>query len=218
MAGTLAALVPASANGPLSPELQQHYDRLIVRLEDTYFSVMLRHLAQNEWMEVLEEEALPLHERLAIAIQFLEDDGLTRYLRRISESAVAHGNLDGLMVTGLTTAGIDLLQAYVDRSGDVQTAAILGARVHPHRIRDARVEKWIDAYRDLLDGWKLFYHRSQFDVDHGQIVQAATAEAGRPPLELAPKQVLIRCSYCNKAISSPQGVVTINRVGRTFHY
>ncbi|KAI0032699.1 hypothetical protein K488DRAFT_49368 [Vararia minispora EC-137] len=203
MAGTLAALVPATMNGPLSPELQQHYDRLILRLEDTYFAVMLRHLALGDWGEVLDEEALPLRERLAIALQFLEDDALTRYLRRLSDSAVARGNLDGIMVTGLTSTGLDLLQSYVDRCGDLQTASILGALVHPYKIRDARVERWIDAYRDLLDGWKLFYHRCQFDIQRGQLLQAAV-ETGKPIVELAPKQVLIRCNYCNKSISMPQ--------------
>jgi hypothetical protein len=199
MAGTLAVLIPVHQSGALSPDLQQHYDRLILRLEDTYFGVMLRHLALGDWGDVLEEEALPLRERLAIALQFLEDDALTRYLRRLSESAVAQGNLDGIMVTGLTGAGLELLQSYVDRCGDFQTAAILGALVHPHKIRDLRVERWIDAYRDLLDGWRLFYHRCQFDVQRGQLL-TATTETDKPAMELAPKQVLIRCNYCNKSI------------------
>jgi hypothetical protein len=33
----------------------------------------------------------------------------------------------GLALTGLTDRGVDLLQAYLDRTGDVQTAALLAA-------------------------------------------------------------------------------------------
>jgi len=212
MAGTLAALTPATSQGPLPAEQQQHYDRLIMRLEDPYFAALLRHLALGDWGEVLEDEALPLRERLAIALQFLEDDALTRYIRRTAESASAQGNLDGLIVTGLTKKGLDLLQSYVDRCGDVQTASILGAFVHPHVIRDPRAERWIDAYRDILDGWKLFYHRVQFDIERGKLIQG-TSEPGKPIEEVVPKQILIRCNYCNKSLSSSQNTNPVNKVG-----
>lgn len=33
------------------------------------------------------------------------------------------GNLEGILLTGLTKDGIDLMESYVDRTGDVQTAS-----------------------------------------------------------------------------------------------
>jgi hypothetical protein len=41
---------------------------------------MLTQLASKDWFKVLEEELLPLRERLAIAFQFLEDKALSSYL------------------------------------------------------------------------------------------------------------------------------------------
>lgn len=33
------------------------------------------------------------------------------------------GNLEGILLTGLTKNGVDLMESYVDRTGDVQTAS-----------------------------------------------------------------------------------------------
>ena len=214
MSGTLAALTPTTVK---TPELRHQYERLIMRLEDPYFRAMLTYLALGDWADVLEEEHIPLRERLAIALQFLEDDALSAYLRRIAEASVSHGDVEGIIVTGLTASGMQLLQNYVDRTGDVQTAAILGAYVHPHQLKDVRVDQWLDAYRDLLDGWKFFHHRCQLDIDRGQMLQDFTQDTDREPIQLVPPQILIRCNYCNEVISEPRGVSMANGVSASFH-
>jgi len=214
MSGTLAALTPASVR---TPELRHQYERLIMRLEDPYFRAMLTYLALGDWNDVLEEEHIPLRERLAIALQFLEDDALSTYLRRIAEASVTHGDVEGIIVTGLTASGLHLLQNYADRTGDVQTAAILGAYVHPHQLKDARAERWLDVYRDLLDGWKLFHHRCQLDIDRRQMMQDFAQDGEREPaIHLVPPQILIRCNFCNKVISDPRGASAANRVSCDF--
>lgn len=204
MSGTLAALVPTEGPGPSrNPDLRAQCERLIVRLQDPYFRAMLTHLALGDWSEVLEEESLPLRERLAIAFQFLDDVALSSYLRRITERSIFRGDIEGIIVTGLTPPGMDILQSYVDRTGDIQTAAILSAYVSPAKFPDTRVGRWLEAYRDLLDGFKLFHHRVSFDIDRGQIIQDAVQNGDVAPFEWAPRQILIRCNYCNKAISVP---------------
>jgi hypothetical protein len=149
VSGTLAALIP-SAGSTLSNELRSHAERLIVRLEDPYFRVMLTQLTSKDWLRVLEEESLPLRERLAIAFQFLENEALSSYLTRSTDQACARGDIEGLVITGLTPSGMDILQSYVDRTGDVQSAAILASLVSPAKFFDVRVERWLETYRDLL--------------------------------------------------------------------
>jgi hypothetical protein len=124
--------------------------------------------------------------------------------------------VEGIIVTGLTASGVQLLQNYVDRTGDVQTAAILGAYVHPHQLKDVRIDRWLDAYRDLLDGWKFFHHRCQLDIDRGQMLQEFTLDADREPIQLVPPQILIRCNYCNKVMSEPRRVSAANSVSASF--
>ncbi|KAJ7067827.1 hypothetical protein C8F01DRAFT_1115851 [Mycena amicta] len=200
MSGVLAALSPT--NSSRSSDLREHYGRLIIRLQDPYFRALLTHLTLGDWSEVLDEEVIPFRERLAIAVQFLDDKTLTSYLHRCMLNSTQRGDIDGLIVTGLTRRGLDILQSYVNRSGDVQSAAILASYVCPAKFRDARAERWIEAYRDLLDGFKLHHHRVWFDVERGGLVGDALAQAGAEQrgVDWAPRQILIRCNYCNKPV------------------
>lgn len=212
VSGTLAALIP-SAGSTLSNELRTHAERVIVRLEDPYFRVMLIQLTSKDWSKVLEEESLPLRERLAIAFQFLEDEALSSYLTRTIDRARTRGDIEGLVITGLTPSGMDILQSYVDRTGDAQTAAILAGQVCPAKFFDARAERWLETYRDLLDGFKLFHYRVAFDVERGQILQEAVLNGDLAPFDWAPKQILIRCNYCSKPMNPVLGETQKGRVG-----
>ena len=187
---------------------------------------MLTYLALNDWSDILEEETLPVRERLAIAFQFLDDKAVTAYLRRCVDSAIARGYVDGIIVSGLASkSGLDILQSYVDRTGDVQSAAILGSYVclpgakgrqrklewGTERIR--RVERWVESYRDLLDGFKMFHCRVGFDIERGQVVLSESLGSGVASavnddnkVTWVPSQILIRCNYCNKPIG--EGVET----------
>ena len=199
MSGMLAALTSSTNR---NPELLQHCERLIVRLQDPYLRALLTHLTIHDWTEVLEEDSLPLRERLAIAFQFLDDKDLSSYLRRVADRSIHDGDIHGLFVTGITNAGMDLLQAYVDTSGDVQTAALV-ASLPSSLAQDARAARWMSAYRDLLDGWKLFHHRCQLDIERGQILKEAVDGGEIQTFEWAPKQILLRCNYCSKPIEPP---------------
>jgi len=210
MSGTVAALVPHSSSGK-STELREHCERLIVGLQDPYFRAMLTHLALNDWSEILEEETFPFRERLAIAFQFLDDKAVTVYLRRCMDRAVVRGTVDGVMVPGLASkAGLEILQSYVDRTGDVQSAAVLGSYVCPQgKVGQlgawgmVRVERWVESYRDLLDGFKMFPCRVGFDIERGQVVlgEGLVSAEGADVGGWVPRQIMIRCNYCNKPIT-----------------
>jgi len=202
MSGMLAALVPSSGSSIRNNDLREHCERLIVRLQDPHLRAMLTHLTVNDWSEVLSEESLSLTERLAIAFQFLGDKDVSSYLRRIVDSCSHSGDIEGLMITGLTTQGVDILQMYVDVTGDVQTAAILG-NLNPAMARDPRADRWLDTYRDLMDSWKLFHYRCQLDIDRGRILQDAIQQDEIVPFEWAPQQIILRCNYCNKPFDPP---------------
>lgn len=203
MSGTLAALSShSSVSASRSAELQKHCEHLIVKLQDPYFRAMLTSLTMGDWSDVLSEEVLPFRERLAIAFQFLDDKGLTSYLRS------CRGDIDSLIVTGLTKSGMDILQSYIDRTGDIQTGAILVSYVNPWKFRDVRGERWLEGYRDLLDGFKLHHYRVAFDIDYGNILQAAIFSGDIEPFTWVPSQILIRCHYCNKPVTVPGSVVT----------
>ena len=74
-------------------------------------------------------------------------------LLRVSDWAVKFGNLTGLLITGLTPRGGELIENYVKRSGDVQTAALLAMFAQPKGFADGRGLRWLETYRDLMDTW-----------------------------------------------------------------
>lgn len=210
MSGTVAALVPHLSSSK-STELREHCGRLIVGMQDPYFRALLTHLALNDWSEILDEETLPFRERLAIAFLFLDDKAVTVYLRRCMDRAVTGGTVDGVMVPGLASRmGLEILQSYVDRTGDVQSAAMLGSYVCPPgkvgRLGSwgsARVGRWVESYRDLLDGFRMFYCRVGFDIERGQLAlgEGMSGADNADGVGWVPRQIMIRCNYCNKPIS-----------------
>lgn len=52
---------------------REHCQKLGGRLEDPYLRIMLAHLAFDDWITVVEEAAIPLRDRLNIALRFLDD-------------------------------------------------------------------------------------------------------------------------------------------------
>ena len=200
MAGTLASLA-SQISGSLSSDVElRHYERLIVRLQDPYFRVMLTHLVMSDWSEILDEEVLPLRERLAIAFQFLDDKAVSSYLHRIKDRSCVQGDIEALIIPGLTKAGLDILQSYVDHTGDIQTVTILSAT---SRTTDPRVERWRESYRDLLDGFRMFRERVNFDIERGKHLLQTAVATGQPPPESVLPQIIIRCNYCNKTMNPP---------------
>jgi hypothetical protein len=106
--------------------------------------------------------------------------------------ALQHGSLQGIPLTGLGQQGINIISRYVDVTGDIQVAAILGATV-PRPT--AQVTRWIEEYRDMLDAWKMHRGRVMFDMSRGNIARWYGDEIK------IPKQVVVRCNFCQKNIT-----------------
>ena len=202
MSGTLAVLLQAGSSSK-NHDLHDYCQRLVVKLQDPHFRIMVSYVVFNDWSDVIEEEALPIRERLSIALRFLDDKSLSYYLKQLSDECISSGSIEGLLVTGLTGRGLDVLQSYVDMTGDVQTAALLASLICPGRYKDARAERWIDAYHDLLDCWKFFHHRCQFDIDRGRLMQEDVNAGDIQPVHWVKPQFLIRCTFCSKVVNAP---------------
>ena len=173
--------------------------KLSLELDNPYLRAIFAFIADNDWWDVLDEHSLPLRERLGIAIRFLSDKDLNVYLNRVADSVVLRGELEGLILTGLTPRGIDLLQSYVDRTSDVQTAALIAQFAVPRYFRDQRVDHWIDCYREMLNSWGYFKYRAKFDVARTKFSRSSNNVVTIQP---APRQVYLQCKQCKKNMSS----------------
>lgn len=174
--------------------------KLSLELENPYLRAIFAFISDNDWWDVLDEHALPLRERLGIAVRFLADKDLNVYLNRVAVSVVNRGELEGLILTGITPRGIDLLQSYVDKTSDVQTAALIAQHAVPRYFKDPRVNHWIDCYRNLLNSWGLFKVRAKFDVGRTKF---SKTYAGQTVIRSVPRQVYLQCGRCKKNMSLP---------------
>lgn len=69
---------------------------------------------------------------------------MSMYLNRTLEKLVREGDVEGVVVTGLTSKGVELFEQALDRYGDVQTASLVMSYIVPKRFKDSRVEDWVE--------------------------------------------------------------------------
>jgi WD repeat-containing protein mio len=122
----------------------------------------------------------------------------------LTEQACSRGDIDAIILIALTLSAMDLLQSCVDRTGDVQSKILTlccYTYVCPQRVKDKKAERWLENYRDLLDG---FNHRVGFDIERDQILHEAMQNGDMAQEEWAPRQITIRCHYCNKPVHNSQ--------------
>ncbi|KAL4706071.1 hypothetical protein ACJJTC_001669 [Scirpophaga incertulas] len=153
----------------------------------------------------LMERDMRLEDRVALACLYLPDDDLREYLTATCAELVERGDLSGILLTGMGAEGVRLLQRWVERSGDVQTAALAAARcLPPELLRAPPAAHWLQEYRALLDGWRLWGARSALDTWVGLGVGVGGAGGvGGEDGEWCARGVSVSCAYCGKPVAAP---------------
>ncbi|XP_014672958.1 PREDICTED: WD repeat-containing protein mio-like [Priapulus caudatus] len=166
---------------------------LRTQLSSSYLRAMFAFLTCDDaYEEVLSETGIAIQDRVAIAAMYLSDAKMMDYVEKLTVQMADDGNLDGILLTGLTREGLELLQRYVDLTSDVQSTCFIMAHATPDVMKDVSVKQWAESYRDLLDVWRLWHQRALFDVHWFQ------GDAGSRP----PQQVTVCCNFCSKSIST----------------
>ena len=155
---------------------------MVNRIDDPYARIMLSRIGGDGWESVLREEAVPLLDRVAIAACNLDDGEVSKirlgrklttqfsvFLKERSERFLGNPSpsLHGLALTGLTASGLKLIQRWLERTGDIQTAALLSTFFPATRLSSSErsmLKRWREGYRDLLDRWGMWEERVKYDV------------------------------------------------------
>lgn len=167
---------------------------LRLQLNNPYLCAMFAFLTSESgsYDGVLYESNVAVRDRVAFACKFLTDAQLNRFIEKLTNEMKEAGNLEGILLTGLTKDGVDLMESYVDRTGDVQTASYCMLQGSPSEIlKDERVQYWIENYRNLLDAWRFWHKRAEFDIHRSKL------DPSSKPLA----QVFVSCNFCGKSIS-----------------
>uniref|UniRef100_A0A8D0L612 Meiosis regulator for oocyte development n=1 Tax=Sphenodon punctatus TaxID=8508 RepID=A0A8D0L612_SPHPU len=167
---------------------------LRLQLNNPYLCAMFAFLTSESgsYDGVLFETNVAVRDRVAFACKFLTDAQLNRFIEKLTNDMKDAGNLEGILLTGLTKDGVDLMESYVDRTGDVQTASYCMLQGSPSDVlKDERVQYWIENYRNLLDAWRFWHKRAEFDIHRSKL------DPSSKPLA----QVFVSCNFCGKSIS-----------------
>ncbi|GAB1607536.1 complex MIOS [Argonauta hians] len=165
------------------------------QLTSPYLRAMFWFLSSSEtdnYKEILFEDGIAVGDRVAFACTFLPDDSLMEYIQSLSNQLVLTANLDGILLTGLSDKGVQLLQKYVDATSDLQTACFIAISTFPSWLStDARADSWIHGYRNLLNQWKLWQERAMFDI----LWQGCDSQSHDH------SEVFVSCNSCRKCVS-----------------
>ncbi|KAK6363369.1 hypothetical protein TWF730_000802 [Orbilia blumenaviensis] len=179
---------------------------MATHMHDPYSRAIFAYVSNGDWQDVLDgSTGLPIRERLGIALRFLEDDELSAYIDDFTMMVIRDGEPEGILLTGVTEKAIDLLQVYVNKTGDVQTAALVASFAVPKYFVDHRVDLWVDSYRELLDRWKFWQIRANFDIKRREI---STNKKGASLIESLPRQIYVRCNFCDRKVAHRSEIPT----------
>ncbi|CAL1286700.1 unnamed protein product [Larinioides sclopetarius] len=165
-------------------------------LVDPYLRAMFAFLTSEDdnFEEILNEQQIAVQDRMAFACLYLNDRKLVDFLEGVRKKMTETGNLDGILLTGLTNDGLSLIERYVDTTGDVQTASLIVLHTLPGQVcKDPRAKNWVASYRDLLDTWMLWKQRAMFDVNWFN----KNTLVHKPS-----QQVFVSCNFCRRSVSN----------------
>lgn len=90
------------------------------------------------------EEGVSLADRMAFACKYLSQTKLSEYVMLQIQKSIEKGDLNGLLLTGESQEGVNILQSYMDATGDIQTVALIAINYfHRELFNDNRVQYWI---------------------------------------------------------------------------
>lgn len=166
-------------------------------LDDPYARAILALVSYGDWHDVLAETSLPLRDRVGIALMYLNDDELTHYITDNAAECIQEGDIEGVVLTGLTEQAVPLFENYIRKFSDLQTAILAMSFTCPSYFTDPRVDLWRQTYRSQLNSWGMFIQRVHLDV---QSTRLSISLGGKPEIRPPSRQVSIRCNNCDQAL------------------
>lgn len=168
---------------------------------DPYLHAISSFIATGDWALIAGQRSLPLRDRTFVAVRNFDDDQLTAWLASEIDEAVREGDIEGIVLTGLTEAMVDILATYVAKFHDVQTATLVMSFAAPRYVDDYRCTAWRNAYRAYLQRHKAFYQRTKFEVESTKRSKREHNGNGRPEIKPPSRQIALRCVYCDAETS-----------------
>jgi hypothetical protein len=170
---------------------------------DTALKALLTFLSEGDWRDVIKTTYLHLGYRVALGLRYLNDTELSGFIASETARAVKNGDPEGILLTGISSMqSMDLMQTYISKTSDLQTAVLVTAVTNPVYLADPRWEMWKEIYFEQMQRWRLFPQRVQFVVQHSAM---ARSRDGKSLLNPPPAQISLRCNHCQAPLARHDG-------------
>lgn len=193
----LSIALAGFVKGQTDDTWEQTIQDLAKESEDPYARAILSLVSYGDWHDVLAETSLPLRDRVGIALMYLGDEELTQYIHKTTAEAIKEGDIEGIVLTGLSETAITLFENYMQKFSDLQTVVLALSFTCPRYFADPRVTTWRETYRTHLNNWRMFIPRAQFDI---QSTKLSTPPKGKPTIPPPPRQFTLRCNHCQLSL------------------
>lgn len=166
--------------------------------DEPYLKGLLAYFISGDWSTVVEMQQLSLPDRVGVALKYLPDDKLSHFLRLCTQETIAYGNIEGLLLTGLTNRAMDLFEHYVAKFGDLQSAVLILSRACPLYIQDPRWNLWKEIYLNQMQVWRTFLERTRYIKEHNL---KSISRDGLPTTKPSSPSVSLRCHNCQQNLA-----------------
>ncbi|KAI4238658.1 MAG: hypothetical protein LQ352_007854 [Teloschistes flavicans] len=169
---------------------------------DPFARAILAFVRTGTWQDVLSETSLPLKHRVGIALMYTADDALTTWITTTTDECINHGDIEGIVLTGLSEKAVPLFQNYILKYHDLQSAILAISHTSPRYFPSALVDTWRMEYRNRLNTYRLFLHRVRFDAGATALSVFPSGDGApqQPKLKPPARQISLRCGNCEQAL------------------
>ena len=197
--GLGAVIACASPSSGVPAEQREACAWMADMTTDPYLKSLLMYFITADWTAVVDMTSLSLSDRVAVALKYLPDTSLSQFLSVTTISCIRSGLISGLLLTGLTTRALDLLQVHIAaHPSELQTAVLLLSRACPLYIQDPRWYLWKDIYLEQMQVWRTFLERTRYTKEHNARSVTREGNARNKPTQ---PSIAIRCAQCQQNLA-----------------
>ena len=124
-------------------------------------AILLFIAGQSEFIKVFEK--LPFPDNLAFACIFFSDQQLRKSYRKLLDCYVRAGDLNGIVISGFDSVGIEIMERYLEATDDIQTIGLLSLTAKS--LGHNKLTEWAWLYKAKLNMLELWYYRARLEID-----------------------------------------------------
>ncbi len=214
----IALDIKLKSGAPMDDDIGDLYKSLETHpqmAEDPYLRAIFGYIMTGSWTAIADQKGLPLRDRVGVALRHFSDDQLTEWLEKQMEEATRTGDIEGIVLAGITDNMADILTKYIENFLDYQTPILIMSFCYPRYISDVRVGAWRTNYKDFLQRHKKYILRVKFEQ---QTTIKSRMRDGTPVIKPPPRQITIRCLNCDALTANDlpnSGVAPVSAPGPT---